>query len=154
VLQLSATTPLDPSTIGAVALGFTGVRLHAAPAAVLDKVHQLAGTTVAGTTVRVRSFQLANPASLPPAIADLYGLEVQIRRVNRPPVTAFLTTDEPEKTVGLTLLIGDLVAGVDPQQPTFEWRRRNLRAAGTGEFSEWETVTGRELFVTPVVAGV
>jgi hypothetical protein len=56
----------------------------------------------------------------------------------------------PGKTVGLSLLIGDLVGGADPRQPKFDWRRRNLATSGTGEFSAWQTTIGRELFVTPV----
>lgn len=153
VLTLQAAETIDPSTIGALALGFSGVTLKTAASTVLERVHELAAATIADTTVRVRSFQLAHPENLPPALADLYGMEVQIRRAERQPVTAYLTREEPDKLVTLTLLIGDLVAGVDPQQPTFDWRRRNMTPAGPGEFSPWETVTGRELFVTPVLPG-
>jgi peptidoglycan hydrolase-like protein with peptidoglycan-binding domain len=155
VLTLAAQggSAVDPSTIGALALGFAKVTLRTEASAVLEKVHQLAAATTAATTVRVRSVQLAHPESLPPGLTDLYQLDVQIRRDQRPPVTAYLTREEPDKTVTLSLLIGDLVAGVDPQQPTFDWRRRNVSPAGPGEFSEWETVTGRELFATPVIPG-
>jgi hypothetical protein len=153
VLALTPDGVVDPSTIGALALGFAGVTLKASAASVLERVHQLAAATVAATTVQVRSFQLAHPENLPPALADMYGLEVQIRRGQRQAITAYLTKEEPNKTVTLTLLIGDLVAGVDPQQPTFDWRRRNLTPAGPGEFSAWESVTGRELFATPVLPG-
>jgi peptidoglycan hydrolase-like protein with peptidoglycan-binding domain len=144
---------VDPATIGALALGFSKVTLKTAASAVLEKVHQLAAATTAVTTIRVRSFQLAHPENLPTGLADLYGLEVQIRRDQRPAVTAYLTREEPDKSVTLNLLIGDLVAGVDPQQPTFDWRRRNMTGTGKGEFSDWETVTGRELFATPTTPG-
>jgi peptidoglycan hydrolase-like protein with peptidoglycan-binding domain len=154
VLALSTTAAVDPASIGALALGFGGVTLRMSATAVLEKVHRLAATTTEGASIHVRSFQLAHPENLPPDLGGLYGLEVQIKRGDRQPVTAYLTTEEPDKTVMLTLLINDLVAGVDPQQPTFDWRRRNMTAAGAGEFAAWETVTGRELFVTPVVAGV
>jgi peptidoglycan hydrolase-like protein with peptidoglycan-binding domain len=144
---------VDPSTVGALALGFSQVTLTTTAAAVLEKVHQLAASSTAVTTIRVRSFQLAHPENLPPDLTNLYGLEVQIRREQRPAVTAYLTREEPDKSVTLNLLIGDLVAGVNPQQPTFDWRRRNMTAAGPGEFSAWETVTGQELFATPTIPG-
>ena len=108
----------------------------------------MAGHTVHISVWQPDSLQLANPASLPP---DLHGFEVQVRRGQARPVTVFLTREEHDKIVQLRLLIGDLVAGVDPQQPTFEWRRRNMIGAGVGEFSAWEEMTGRELFVTPVL---
>jgi peptidoglycan hydrolase-like protein with peptidoglycan-binding domain len=151
VLALTATEPVDVSTIGGLALAFDGARLSTDAATVLERVHQLSATTTAATTIRVRSFQLAHPENLPPAVADVYGLEVQIRRGQRQPVTTYLTREEPDKTVTLNLLIDDLVAGVDPQQPTFDWRCRNMAPSGTSQFSDWETVTGRELFATPVV---
>jgi hypothetical protein len=81
-------------------------------------------------------------------MADLYGIEVQIRLGTRPAVTAYLTRTEPDKTVDLKLLIGDFVGGADPRQPRFDWRRPS------GHLRHWRVprgrpITGRELFVTP-----
>ena len=148
VLAFTPVEPMDPGSVRALAVDFGGVVLGQTPGAVLDRVHQLASSTAHPTSIRVRSLQLANPASLPP---DLHGFEVQVRRGQARPVTVFLTREEHDKIVQLRLLIGDLVAGVDQQQRTFEWRRRNMSGAGLGEFSAWEEMTGRELFVTPVL---
>jgi hypothetical protein len=149
VLTLTPEAVVDPQAIAALDVQFTGIRLTDPPVSVLERVHELAASTSQPTSVRVTSYQLAHPDNLPASLADLYGIEVEVRIGTRPAVTAFLTRTEPDKTIGLALLIGDLVAGADPQQPSFEWRRRNLATSGTGEFSIWQTTSGRELFVTP-----
>lgn len=151
VLALRPERAIDLRDVSAVVLEPTGVVLHVARPAVLVEIHKRAAGAVDDTSVRVRSYQLAHPEHLGPALADVYGLEVQIRLDGREPVTAFLSRDEPDKTVALSLRVGDLIGGLDPQQPTFEWRRRNLVPSGTGEFSPWASVTGRELLVVPVL---
>lgn len=148
-LQLATSVPVVAAQVSALDLRFTGITVDATAAAVLEQVHELATATSRPTSIRVTSYQLAHPENLPPALADVYGLEVEVRLGERTPVTVFLTRAEPDKTVGLALLIGDLLGGADPQQPSVSWRRRNLTTAGSGEFSPWQTTTGHELFVTP-----
>ena len=98
----------------------------------------------------VRSYQLEHPETRPPALADVFGLEVEIRRsADAKPVTVFLTTDQPKLDVQVSFSLSDIVAGARPEQPTFEWRRRNMAGSGNGEWSEWSTITGRQLFVSP-----
>jgi hypothetical protein len=87
---------------------------------------------------------------LPPALANVYAIEVQLRRGSNEPITVTLETAAPEKTVDVAFSLPDLLGGMRPEQPTFEYRRRNLSFAGTGEWSAWETVTGRELHIVPV----
>ncbi|HEV7657747.1 MAG TPA: hypothetical protein VGP36_23855 [Mycobacteriales bacterium] len=148
-LSLTTSVPVVADRISALDLRFTEITVAASATAVLEQVHELATATTRPTSVRVTSYQLAHPENLPAPLADLYGLEIEVRLGRRAPVTVFLTRTEPDKTVALALLIGDLVGGADPQQPGVGWRRRNLSTAGPGEFSPWQTTTGRELFVTP-----
>jgi hypothetical protein len=56
------------------------------PAAVsiLDQVHELAVATSQTASVRVTSYQLAHPENLTASMADLYGIEVEIRLETRP----------------------------------------------------------------------
>ncbi len=97
----------------------------------------------------MRSYQLQHPDQLPAALAGLYAIEVQVRRPGGTEVTVFLSLDEPEKVAQVGFTVGDLLGGATPGAPTYEWRRRNQTGAGTGEFSDWEQLTGTELFVTP-----
>lgn len=149
-LRLVSPVPVVANQVSALDLRFTGISVAATATAVLEQVHELATATAQPTSIRVTSYQLAHPENLPAPLADVYGLEVEVRLGERAPVTVFLTRAEPDKAVGLALLIGDLLGGADPRQPTVSWRRRNLATAGTGEFSAWQTTTGRELFATPV----
>jgi hypothetical protein len=114
-------------------------------------VHELAVSVNLTTTVRVQSFQLQHADALPPGLADLEGLEVQLRRGGTDPVTVFLTRQAWEKTVRLAYTLADLVAGMAPDAPRFEWRRRNLTRSGTGEFSEWQSMASGDLFATPTI---
>jgi len=149
LLELTPSEPVDPRVVGALATSFGGLSLHLDPAKVLERVHELAASGSMHAALRVRSYQLQHPDQLPAALTDLYALEVQVRRPNGAPVTVFLSRDEPEKTAQIGFTVGDLLGGATPGAPTYEWRRRNLTGAGTGQFSEWETLSGAELFVTP-----
>ena len=51
--------------------------------------------------------------------------------------------------VQVAFTLGDIMAGAKPEQPTFQWRARNMAGAGNGEWSEWAAITGRQLFVSP-----
>ncbi|MCW2882162.1 MAG: hypothetical protein JWQ95_6262 [Sphaerisporangium sp.] len=142
---------LDPRVVGRVALDFDRVELAVPAADVLERVHELAVSVNLTTTVRVQSFQLQHADALPPGLADLEGLEVQLRRGGTDPVTVFLTRQAWEKTVRLAYTLADLVAGMAPDAPRFEWRRRNLTRSGTGEFSEWQSMASGDLFATPTI---
>ncbi|RCG29801.1 hypothetical protein DQ384_19745 [Sphaerisporangium album] len=142
--------PVDPGVVGRVALDFDRVGLDVTAADVLERVHELAATVNLDTTVRVRSFQLQHAADLPPELAGLEGLEVQLRRGGTDPVTVYLTREEWDKTVHLAYTLADLVAGMSPDAPRFEWRRRNLTRTGTGPFSAWEQMAGGDLYATPI----
>jgi hypothetical protein len=130
-------------------VGFTGVTLTQSAFTIFEEVHELAAATSHIASVRVTSYQLAHPENPPASMADLYGIEVQIRLGARPAVTAYLTRTEPDKTVDLKLLIGDFVGGADPRQPRFDWRRRNPGHLRHWRASRGRPITGRELFVTP-----
>lgn len=149
LVELTPSEPVDPRVIGALAASFGGVTLHLEPATVLERVHELAASGSMHAALRVRSYQLQHPDQLPSALSGLYAIDVEIRRPGGAPVTVFLSRDEPEKTAQVGFTVGDLLGGATPGAPTYEWRRRNQTATGTGEFSAWETLAGTELFVTP-----
>lgn len=149
LVELTPTEPVDPRMIGALAASFGGVAVHLEPATVLERVHELAASGAMRAALRVRSYQLQHPDQLPPELAGLFAIEVEIRRPGGASVTVFLSRDEPEKTAQVGFTVGDLLGGATPGAPTYEWRRRNQTSGGTGTFSDWETLAGTELFVTP-----
>ena len=149
LVELTATEPVDPRVIGAISASFGGVTMHLEAATVLERVHELAASGSMHAALRVRSYQLQHPDQLPPTLTGLYAIDVEIRRPGGAAVTVFLSRDEPEKTAQVGFTVGDLLGGATPGAPTYEWRRRNQTSAGAGPFSEWETLAGTELFVTP-----
>ncbi|MEU4878422.1 hypothetical protein [Streptomyces sp. NPDC021608] len=142
--------PVDPRLVSSVALDYTGVTVKIDPAVMLERVHELGMSTGLMSRVNVSSYQLKHPESLPPELADVFGIDVEIRRGSAQPVTVSLTRDAPEATSDIPFGFSDLVADLHPDQPKFEYRRRNLATKGTGAFSAWESVVGRNLLVTPV----
>ena len=136
------------STVG-VGVGFLGVDVDIDPRQVLAKAHDIGTSADLSSTVEVRSYQLEHPDVLPEPLADVFGVEVQLRRYEAEPVTIFLTRDQPTGDVQVSFSLADIIAGARPEQPNFSWRRRNLAGKGNGEWSEWETIIGRQLFISP-----
>jgi hypothetical protein len=135
---------------GGVAVSFADVKATLDPEAMLAKAHELGASTDLKSSVVVRSYQLEHPDTLPESHKDVFGLEVQLRRGEAEPVTLFVTRDEPQTTVQVSFSLADIMAGANPEQPKFSWRRRNMAGSGTGEWSEWETIVGQQLFAAPV----
>jgi hypothetical protein len=133
----------------AIAINFSGVHLNFDPNQVLSKVHELASATHLNTTAHIVSFLLKHPDQIPQSLAGLIGVHVQIKTGTADPVDSYLTTDTPEQTVQIGFSFADLLAGLKPDEPTFQWRRCNMFAAKEGDWSDWATNTGRDLFVTP-----
>ncbi|WP_243074474.1 hypothetical protein [Microbacterium sp. SS28] len=147
---LTAEVGDQPKIFGSVGVSFEGITIDIDPQQVLAKAYDTGTTGSVSSAVEVRSYQLEHPETRPPELADVFGLEVEIRRsADAKPVTVFLTTDQPKLEVQVSFSLSDIVAGARPEQPTFEWRRRNMGGAGNGEWSEWSTITGRQLFVSP-----
>ncbi|MET8112792.1 hypothetical protein [Streptomyces prasinus] len=142
--------PVDPRLVSSLALDYTGVTVKIDPAVMLERVHELGMSTGLMARVNVSSYQLKHPEALPPELADVFGIDVEIRRGSAQAVTVSLTRDAPEATSDIPFGFQDLIADLHPDQPKFEYRRRNLAAKGTGTFSPWESVVGRNLLVTPV----
>jgi hypothetical protein len=117
---------------------------------VLATIHELAGASGVSSTVRVRSFALAHIDQLPEDLAKkLVGIHVQLQRGDDKPIDAFLTADESQQDVQLAMSLSDLVAGLSPTQPSFQWRQANMYAGSTGPWSDWTQNTGTQLFVVP-----
>jgi hypothetical protein len=141
---------LDPRIVGGVSVNLTGVTVQADAHAMLENVHNTASAAGLATKLKVSSYQLKHPEVLSPALADVFQLDVEIRRGSSAPTRVSLTRDEPEATLDLPFTLDDVVAGLRPDQPTFEFHRRNVTPAGNGAFSDWESVVGSTLLVTPV----
>lgn len=96
----------------------------------------------------MRCYQLEHAERL---AGELVGLvqEVQLRRRGGEPITVFLSAEEPAKSVQVAFTVAELLGGATPGAPSYEFRRRNQTADGTGVFSAWEAIAGTELFVTP-----
>lgn len=148
---LTAEPSAQPAVFGSAGVTFEGIDVEIDPQQVLAKAYDTGTAGSVSSSVDVRCYQLEHPESRPPALADVFGLEVQLRRSEESaPVTVFLTTDQPRVEVQISFSLKDIVAGMRPEQPTFEWRRRNMAGSGTGDWSEWASITGRQLFVSPV----
>ncbi|MFJ7956940.1 hypothetical protein ACIQ62_11650 [Streptomyces sp. NPDC096319] len=152
LLRLTQTEaePIDPRLVSSLALDYSGVTVKIDPAVMLERVHELGMSTGLMARVNVSSYQLKHPEALPPELADVFGIDVEIRRGSAQAVTVSLTRDAPEATSDIPFGFQDLIADLHPDQPKFEYRRRNLATKGTGDFSAWESVVGRNLLVTPV----
>jgi hypothetical protein len=149
-IVLTAPPSDQPKIFGSVGVSFEEVVIDIDPEKVLAKAYDTGTTGSVSSSVEVRSYQLEHPETRPPELAGVFGLEVEIRRsAEAKPVTVFLTTDQPKLEVQVSFSLSDIVAGARPEQPTFEWRRRNMSGAGNGEWSDWATITGRQLFVSP-----
>lgn len=149
-IVLTAPASDQPKIFGSVGVSFEDVAIDIDPEKVLAKAYDTGTSGSVSSAVEVRSYQLEHPETRPAGLADVFGLEVEIRRSSdAAPVTVFLTVDQPKLEVQVSFTLRDIVAGARPEQPTFEWRRRNMSGAGNGEWSEWSTITGRQLFVSP-----
>ncbi|HEX5858604.1 MAG TPA: hypothetical protein VFY91_10905 [Microbacterium sp.] len=140
----------QPPVFGRVGVAFIGIDIDIDPQQVLAKAHDTGTSGTVSSAVNVRCYQLEHPEVLPPALADVFGLEVQLRRSETAEaVTVFLTRDQASADVQVAFTLGDIMAGAKPEQPTFQWRARNMAGAGNGAWSEWAAITGRQLFVSP-----
>ncbi|MBK7820433.1 MAG: hypothetical protein IPJ61_05000 [Tessaracoccus sp.] len=143
--------PTDqPAIYGSVGVSFAGIAVDIDPQQVLAAAYDTGTTGSVSSSVDVICYQLAHPEVIPATLTGLFGLEVELRRSDgAQPVTVFLTTDQPQLTAQVSFGLSDIAAGMKPEQPTFQWRRRNMSGSGTGEWSDWATITGRQLFVAP-----
>ncbi|MFF8195661.1 hypothetical protein ACF05L_33425 [Streptomyces bobili] len=153
LLRLTQTEriPVDPRLVSSLALDFAGVTVRLDPAVMLERVHQLGTSTGLVARVNVSSYQLKHPESLPPELADVFGIDVEVKRGSADAVTVSLNRDGPEASIDLPFGFSDMAAGVRPDQPKFEYRRRNVATKGAGPYSAWESVVGKSLHVTPVI---
>ncbi|GAA5204767.1 hypothetical protein [Microbacterium jejuense] len=149
-LVLTPAAADQPPLYGAVGVAFLGVDIDIDPQQVLSKAYDTGSSGAVSSEVEVRCYQLEHPDVLPPDLSGVFGLEVQLRRSETAEsITAFLTRDQPSMRVQVGFTLGDIMAGARPEQPTFQWRRRNMTGAGSGQWSPWESITGRQLFLSP-----
>jgi hypothetical protein len=100
--------------VSSLALDFTGVTVRLDPAVMLEPVHQLGTSTGLVARVDVSSYQLKHPESLPPELADMFGIDVEVRRGSADAVTVSLNRDAPEASLDLPFGFSDLVARRTP----------------------------------------
>jgi hypothetical protein len=132
-----------------IAMNFAGVRLSFDPNQVLAKVHELASSTHMSSTAHLVSYLLKHPDQIPKSLTGLIGIHVQLKTGTATPIDSYLTTDATEQTVQIAFSFADLLAGLKPDEPTFQWRRCNMFAAKEGDWSDWASNTGHDLYVTP-----
>ena len=139
---------LPPYT--ALATGFSGVRPAFDPEAVLNRVHALASATGASTAVHLSCYLLHHPDQIPPALAGLIGLKVQVQRPNGPVLDVPLTLDKPEADLTLPYSFADLLGGASLDQPSVTYRSCIMFPDHLGPWSEWLSNIGRDLTITPM----
>lgn len=149
-LVLTPAADDQPPVYGSVGVAFLGVDIDIDPQQVLSRAYDTGSSGAISSEVELRCYQLEHPDVLPPELSGVFGVEVQLRRSDTTePVTAFLTRDQPSTRVQVGFTLADVMSGAKPEQPTFQWRRRNMAGAGSGEWSAWESITGRQLFLSP-----
>lgn len=150
-VALTPASPTEQATSwNKVALSLWNLRLDLNSQLVLSQTHQLASRSNMRSKVRLSSYLLEHPDDLRRNFPDVYGIQVQLRRGTNPPITASLTIAQPSTTVDVDFSLIDLLQGMRPELPTFEYHRRNMLNSRVGDWSEWETITGRELQIVPV----
>lgn len=140
----------DPRLIGAAELVFGPADLHIDPVRTLERIHNLAAASPLTTTITVSSYQLAHPENLPSAHPRIFALDSEIRRDNGEPVSITITRDTPSAETTVPFTFADLVAGLRPDQPRFEYRVRYQEPEGAGPWSDWTSFAGTQLRITPV----
>jgi hypothetical protein len=139
-----------PPLYGSVGVAFVDIDIDIVAEKVLAKAHDTGASGDVASTIYVRCYQLEHPEVLPAELSDVFGLELQMRRTeDAEPITVFLTRDQPSTTVQVGFTLRDILAGAKPEQPKFKWRRRNMAGSGTGEWSDWDSIIGRQLLVAP-----
>lgn len=149
-VKVTLTPPDSIPLWSAVAVDFSNANLKLNPAVVLDQIHQLATSANLASTVRVWSFLLQHPDQIPPSLAGLIGIHVQIQKGSGTPIDVRLVIGAAEQKVQVAFTLDDLVAGMSPDQPTFQYRCKNIFAAGeAATWPDWQTNTGGDLLVFP-----
>jgi peptidoglycan hydrolase-like protein with peptidoglycan-binding domain len=139
----------DPRLIGAAELVFGRTDLHIDRVQTLERIHTLAAASPLTTSVTVSSYQLAHPDNLPSAHPRIFALDTEIRRGQSPSVRVTITREAPSAAASIPFSFDDIVAGLRPDQPRFDYRVRYEDPDGPGPWTEWTQFVGRELRVTP-----
>jgi peptidoglycan hydrolase-like protein with peptidoglycan-binding domain len=139
----------DPRLIGAAELVFGQADLHIDRTQTLARIHTLAAASPLTTSVTVSSYQLAHPENLPSAHPRIFALDTEIRRGSSPSVRITLTRETPSAAASIPFSFDDIVAGLRPDQPRFDYRVRYEDPDGPGPWTDWTPFVGRQLQVTP-----
>jgi peptidoglycan hydrolase-like protein with peptidoglycan-binding domain len=139
----------DPRLIGAAELVFGQADLHIDRTQTLERIHTLAAASPLTTSVTVSSYQLAHPENLPSAHPRIFALDTEIRRGSSPSVRVTLTRETSSATASIPFSFDDIVAGLRPDQPRFDYRVRYEDPDGPGPWTDWTSFVGRQLQVTP-----
>jgi hypothetical protein len=139
----------DPRLIGAAELVFGQADLHIDRTQTLERIHTLAAASPLTASVTVSSYQLAHPENLPSAHPRIFALDTEIRRGSSPSVRVTLTREAPSATASIPFSFDDIVAGLRPDQPRFDYRVRYEDPDGPGPWTDWSQFVGRQLQVTP-----
>jgi hypothetical protein len=149
-VQVTLTPPDTFPLWSAVAVDFGNPNLKLNAAKALDRIQELAASANLASSVHVWSFLLQHPDQIPQSLAGLIGIHVQVQKGDGTPVDVRLVIGAAEQTVQIAFTLADLVAGMLPEQPTFQYRCKNIFAAGEAPtWGDWQTNTGRDLIVFP-----
>ena len=95
----------------------------------------------------MKSYQLEHPDVLPEPLADVFGVEVQLRRGEAEPVTIFLTRDQPASTVqvSFSLATSSPAARSNRSSPGADatWRARERASGRSGRRSSAANCSSR-----------
>jgi hypothetical protein len=155
VVTIDLKAPASIPAWTSVAVEFDGITVKLDAEKVLNQIHQLASSSSFKTNLNVHCYALAHPESLPAQLSTLIGVHVQVQNNTGSSVQdIYVTREQPNPTVAIGYSLADILNGASLDQPKCQARCRNMTALGeSGNWSEWQTNTGQDLFVAPVMSG-
>jgi hypothetical protein len=134
----------------ALAVDFGSVTPTFDPAAVLNHYQDLVATSGVNATAHFNCYLLKHTGEIPPSLANLLGMQIEVQHGAGAVVNVPLTRDTPSMDVAIPYTVAELLAGASLSQPTFQYRAKSIFPDHAGPFSDWIAYTGDHVEITPV----
>lgn len=116
----------------------------------LNHYHELVGGTNVNASAHFECYLLKHVDQIPPSLANLLAMQVEVQHGTGAIITVPLTRDVPAADVNIPYTFQELLAGVSLDQPTFQYRAKCIYPDHAGPLSDWTSNTGRNVLVTPI----
>jgi hypothetical protein len=121
------------------------------PTGVLNHYQSLVSTSGLKATAHFNCYLLKHPDQIPPALANLIGVQIEVKHTDDGPTLSVpLTRDSPALDAGIPYSFAEFLAGESLSEPTFKYRVKSVFTDHVGQFGDWIPQTGGIVEVTPV----